>query len=333
MYLELILAAAGLYLILKGSEWVTDAAVPLASFLNTTYIAVGLVLVSVLLSLPELIVAISAASLGHSDFSVGAIVGSITVNLGLIIGIAAIIRPLKIPRHVITRDAVFMLVSTIVVTLTVMEGLQVTQRDGIVFLLLFVPYLVNLYEQEKVLAKKERKKESEMIAKTLQFVGKIGGAEIVIHDSRVIFLVGVAMLVAGAELFTSSAIGLAAAFGIPYLLVGLTLGALGPSIANLAAAVQAVRRGYDELAVSETIGANIFTLLITLGAVAVFQPFTIDPATALITAPTLLIVTGVFFVFAMRGVITRNAGIVLLVIYVLANATEIAFRLGYLKFW
>ncbi len=333
MFLELLLAAIGLYLILKGSEWVTDAAVPLASFLNTTYIAIGLVLVSVLLSLPELIVAVSATIKGHTDFSVGAIIGSITVNLGLIIGLAAIVRPLKIPRHLITRDAVFMLVATIVVTLMVMEDLQVTQRDGIVFLLLFIPYLVNLYEQEKVLAKKERKKESEMIAKTLQFVGKIGGAEIVIHDSRVIFVGGVAMLVAGAELFTSSMIGLAAAFSVPDLLVGLTIGALGPSIANLAAALQAVKRGYDELAVSETIGANIFTLLITLGTVAVFQPFTIDSATALVTAPALLIVTAVFFVFAMRGVITRNAGIALVALYILANAAEIAFRLGLLKGW
>ncbi len=331
MILEAALALIGLYLILKGSEWVTDAAVPLASFLNTTYIAVGLVLVSVLLSLPELIVALSATAKGHTDFSVGAIIGSITVNLGLIIGIAAIIRPLKIPRHLITRDAVFMLIATIVVTLMVMEDLQVTQRDGIVFLLLFVPYLVNLYEQEKVLAKKERKKESEMIAKTLQFVGKIGGAEIVIHDSRIIFIGGIGMLIVGAELFTSSAIGLAASFGIPDLLLGLTLGALGPSIANLAAAIQAVKRNYDELAVSETIGANIFTLLITLGTVAVAQPFTIDSATAAVTAPALLIVTGVFFVFAMRGVITRNEGVVLVLLYVLANAAEIAFRLGMLR--
>ncbi len=331
MYLEIALAVIGLYLILKGSEWVTDAAVPLASFLNTTYIAIGLVLVSVLLSLPELIVALSATAKGHTDFSVGAIIGSITVNLGLIIGIAAMIRPLKIPRHLITRDAVFMLIATIVVTLMVMEDLRVTQRDGIVFLLLFVPYLVNLYEQEKALAKKEKKKESEMIAKTLQFVGKIGGAEIVIHDSRIIFVGGIAMLIGGAELFTTSAIGLAASFGIPDLLLGLTLGALGPSIANLAAAIQAVKRNYDELAVSETIGANIFTLLITLGTVAVVQPFTIDSATAAVTAPALLIVTGVFFVFAMRGVITRNEGVVLLGLYILANAAEIAFRLGILR--
>jgi cation:H+ antiporter len=331
MILEAVLALAGLYLILKGSEWVTDAAVPLASFLNTTHIAIGLVLVSVLLSLPELIVAISATVKGHTDFSVGAIVGSIIVNLGLIIGIAAIVRPLKIPKHVITRDAVFMLIATMVVSLMVMEDLRVTQKDGIVFLLLFIPYLVNLYEQEKALAIKEKKKESEMIAKTLQFVGKVGGAEIVIHDSRIIFITGVGMLIVGAELFTNSMISLASIFGVPDLLVGLTIGAIGPSIANLAAALQAVRRGYDELAVSETIGANIFTLLITLGAVAIANPFSIDSATAAITAPALFIVTVVFFIFAMSGTISRNAGIVLVGLYILSVAAEIVFRIGFLK--
>jgi cation:H+ antiporter len=329
MLVEIALVLVGLYLILKGSEWVTDAAVPLAAFLNTTYVAVGLVLVSVLLSLPELLVSVSSLIKGHTDIGVGVIIGSIIVNLGLIIGISALIRPLKIPRHVITRDAVFMLVATIVVSLLVLEDLQITTRDGIVFLLLFIPYLVNLWEQEKNLAAKERRKESEMISKTLQFVGKIGGAGVVIHDSRVIFVIGMVMLLAGTELFTGSMISLAAILSIPELFIGLTLGAIGPSIPNLAAAVQAVRRGYDELAVSETIGSNIFTLLITLGILAIARPFAIDPVTAGVTAPALLLVTGTFFVFTLRGVISRSSGLVLITLYLISLAAEYIFRIGF----
>ncbi|MFN7990654.1 MAG: sodium:calcium antiporter [Candidatus Micrarchaeia archaeon] len=328
MIVEVALTLIGLLLILKGSEWVTDASVPVARFLNTTNVAVGLVLVSVLLSLPELIVAVSATVKGHSDFSVGAIVGSVIVNLGLIIGISALIHPLKIPRHVITRDAVFMLIATMVVALIVLEDLRVTQKDGIVFLLLFIPYLVNLYEQEKTLATKERRKESDMIAKTLQFVGKVGGAEIAIHDSRIIFVAGIAMLVFGADMFTNSMLSIAFTLKVPDLLVGITLGALGPSIANLAAAIQAVRRGYDELAVSETIGSNIFTLLITLGVVAIASPFAIDPATAAVTAPALLIVTLVFFAFTLRGTISRTAGAILVALYLLTVIAEVVVRLG-----
>jgi cation:H+ antiporter len=328
MILEILIALAGLYLIVKGAEWITDAAVPLAAFLNTTYVAIGLVLVSVLLSLPELFVAVSSMAKNHAELGIGVIIGSIIVNLGLIIGISAIMRPLKIPRHVITRDAVFMLVATMLVTLVVLEDRTATRRDGIVFLLLLIPYVVNIYEQEKSLALKERRKESDMISRTLQFTGKIGGAELVIHDSRVIFLVGIAMLLVGTEMFTSSLISIAALAGISEILLGLTIGALGPSIPNLASALQAVRKGYDELAVSETIGSNIFTLLLSLGIIAIIQPFTVDSITAAITAPALLVVTAIFFIFTMRGVIGKRAGIVLLASYFVAMALEILTRTG-----
>ncbi|MFH0884101.1 MAG: sodium:calcium antiporter [Candidatus Micrarchaeota archaeon] len=328
MIIEIVLAIIGLFLILKGSELVTDAAVPLAKFLDTTYVAIGLVLVSVLLSLPELLVSVSAMLKGHSDIGIGVIIGSIIVNLGLIIGISAVIRPLRVPRHVITRDSVFMLIATIVVTLIVLEDFQVTQRDGVVFLLLFIPYLINIWEQEKTLALKERKKESDMITKTLQFTGKIAGTEIVIHDSRLIFVAGIGILLLGTELFTGSLISLAGIFGISEILIGLTIGALGPSIPNLAAALQAVRRGYDELAISETIGSNIFTLLITLGIIAIARPFQIDIITAVVTAPALLMVTVAFFIFTLKGTISRIDGATLIAFYLIVMATEIYMRMG-----
>jgi cation:H+ antiporter len=330
MILEIVMAIAGLYLIFKGAEWVTDAAVPLASYFNTTSIAIGLVLVSLLLSLPELLVSISSVLSNHAELGIGVIIGSVIVNLGLIVGITAIIKPLKIPRHVITRDGVFVLIATIVVTLMVLNGGIATKRDGVVFLLLLVPYLVNIYEQEKTLAKKERRHESDMITKTLQFTGKIGGTELVIHDSRVIFLAGIAMLLVGAEFFTAELISIATQAGISEMLVGITIGALGLSLPTLAAAVQAVRKGYPELAVSETIGSNIVTLLMTLGVLAIVQPFSVDAITASITAPALLVVTVTFFIFTMRGTISKNAGMVLVGMYLVAMVLEILARTGLL---
>ncbi|VVC02571.1 Sodium/calcium exchanger MaX1 [Candidatus Bilamarchaeum dharawalense] len=326
MIIEIVLAIVGLYLILKGSEWVTDASIPLARHLNTTYVAVGLVLVSVLLSLPELLVSLSATFRGYNGIGVGVILGSIIVNIGLIIGISAIIHPLKIPRHVITRDAVFMVIATIVVSLLALGDMQVSRRDGIILLLLYIPYLINIYEQEKELAITERRKESDRIARTLQFIGKVGGAEIVVHNPIWIFIGGMLMLLVGSELFTNVLIMLANNFAIPELLIGLTLGALGPSIPNLAAALQAVKREYDELAVSETIGSNIFTLMITLGIVAIANPLTIDNTTAIVTAPALLIVTLVFFGFVLTGRVSRRAGLVLFILYILTIVAEIMFR-------
>lgn len=327
MILEIILLVAGIILILKGSDWVTDSAVPLAKALNTTNVAIGLILVSVLLSLPELLIALITILRDHAEIGVGAILGSIIVNLGLIVGLSALLTPLRIPRHVITRDAVFMLVTTLVVVLIGFEDMNISGRDGIIFILLFIPYLINVYEQEKTLAVSERRKESDMITKTLIFVGKTGGGQITFKDTKMIFAIGFLMLILGTLLFTESLISLARILTLPELLIGLTIGALGPSIPNLAAALQAVKKGYVELAVSETIGSNIFTLLITLGIMALFSTIQIDMMTAIVTAPAMVVVTVLFFIFTMRGTIKRDDGALLLLIYLMAMALEIWVRL------
>ncbi len=323
MLFELGLLLAGTFLIIKGSEWLTDAAAPLARVFRTSNIAVGLVLVSALTSLPELLVALLSIGKGHADVGIGVTLGSIIINIGLIIGISAIIRPLKVPRHVITRDAVFMVVATIVVMLIALEDSTVGRRDGFVFLLLYVPYLVNVYEQEKQLAKRERQQEEKMVEKTLELVGKIGIGGIVIKDVRLVFVLGAALLLVGAMIFTDALIGLAEIFAIPGIVIGVTIGAIGPSIPNLAAALHAVKRKYDELAVSETIGANTFTLLVTIGVIAVVSPFTIDPEISAITVPALLIITGMFFIFILSGTISRMAGFVLLFSYIATLILEL----------
>jgi len=138
------------------------------------------------------------------------------------------------------------------------------------------------------------------------------------------------MLLVGAELFTAGLISIAGQAGISEMLIGITIGALGLSLPTLAAAVQAVRKGYAELAVSETIGSNIVTLLMTLGVMAIVQPFSVDSITAGITAPALLVVTVTFFIFTMRGTISRRAGIVLVGMYVVAMVLEILARTGHL---
>lgn len=326
MIIEMALLLVGLYLIVKGSDLITDAAAQLATIFSTTYIAVGLLLVSTLLSLPELLVALSTTLKGHVDIGIGVAIGSIIVNLGLIMGISAMIRPIKIPRHVITRDAVFMVVATIVVALVIFEDFSVSRRDGFVFLLLFLPYMINVHEQEKMLAVNERKKEAKGIIKTLESIGELGFVHITIKDAKWIFLSGAALLLIGTELFTNSLITLTAFFGVPEILMGLTIGALGPSIPNLAAALQAVRKGYDGLVVSEIIGSNIFTLLITIGILAIVKPFSIDASAVAITMPALFVITSVFFLMILRGTITRTAGFILFALYALAVAAEVFLR-------
>ena len=334
--LELIaLLVFSCFLILKGSEWITDASSGVASKLNTTNVAVGLLLVSFLLSLPELVIAISAISKGQSDISLGVAIGSVIVNLGLIIGVAAIIKPITVPRAMISRDAIFMLVATIVVSLIALEDGTITARDGAIFLLLFIPYIFNVYEQERLLKKKERHATIGRLTKTLKLFGKLGnfGDKFVIKNIWAIFLLGIAALLLGAEILTGVLISLSSSLNLPQLLVALTIGALGPSIPNLAVALQSLSKGkeYENLAVSETIGSNIFTLLITVGVIAMLAPITLDKFTIAITAPALILISFIFFLLAVRGKIGKLGGLLLLSSYILVIILEFAARSGYLN--
>ncbi len=326
MFFEVLSAAIGLGLILKGSEWITDAVSTVARRLRTTNVAVGLLLVSLLLSLPELAVAVASVFKGHAGIGLGSSIGSVIVNLGLIIGIAAFLRPLRVPRHVVTRDGVFMLVATLIVATVALGDLTVTRSDGIILLLLLVPYVVNVYAQEKQLAAREQYQEAASISKSLELTGKLGLGQLQIRSGALILAVGGLMLIAGAELFTNSLISFASLFNISDLFIGLTIGALGPSIPNLAAALQASRRGFDELVVSEAIGSNIFTLLVTVGIIALLQPITIDAATASVTTPAIIGITIVFFYFLFKGEFNRKAGVILLVSYLVVLAAEFLAR-------
>lgn len=323
MIVELLLVVTGSYLLLKGSEWVTDSSVSLAKKLGTTNLAVGLILISVMLSLPEMLVALNAFLKHHEQVSIGVSLGSVIVNLGLVLGIAAILHPIKVPRHVVSRDGIFMLVATIVVALIALEDRQITMRDGIIFLLLFIPYIINVFEQEKQLAKHEKEKEAQDLSKTLTLFGKLGETP-TLKRGPWLFALGGIFLIIGAELFIRGLISAAATAGISDALIGITLGALGPSLPNLVVAFQASKKGFDEIAVSQSIGSNIFTLFVTLGFLSLLSPINITESFAATTIPVLLTVTIVSFVFLLKRKIGRKEGIVLVALYFASIAVEIS---------
>lgn len=322
------LLIAGAAFLLKGADWVTDSAAHVAERFHTTSVAVGLILVSIMLSLPELIVAGSAVLKDHPQIGLGTILGSVIINVGLVVGLCSMIRPLRVSRVMLLRDLVFMMVATIIVAAMALKDGQLDRVDGAVFLLLFVPYLINVYQQEKLLGKKEAKKEGEQLVHTLRFFGKITGGVVKLHDGVWVFILGGLGLIIGAQLFTDGLIYVAGAFQIPDLVIGVTLGALGPSLPNLAAAVQATRRGLEELAVSETIGSNIFTLLVSIGAFAIVQPVVLEASSRAITLPALLLITFLFMGFTIKGRVTKAEGAVLLLVYLGALAAELLYGFG-----
>jgi len=323
----LVAFLVSVYLILRGSDWVTDSSTHLAKHLGTSNLAVGLLVISLILSLPELVIAVTSILKGHPALGFGASIGSVIVNIGLIVGISALVRPMRVPRIMVTRDMIFMVVVSIIVVALGLEDRVLSKADGFVLILLFVPYAINVYEQERGLTQSERHFKTEKMTEALEMYGEYT----VEHKPKFglkYFILGVFVLVLGSEIFVRVLLELASLMKLPELLIGVTLGAIGPSIPNLAASLGAARKGVEELVVSETIGSNMFTLLITIGVIAVLSPLAIDDMTAIVTIPALLLVTFILLVAMLKGHVRRRDGLLLLLIYVGSVMAEFIFRIN-----
>jgi len=315
----------GILLCGKGSDWLTDSLIPLARKLGVSGVYMGLILVSVTISLPEILISIYATLQGHSAISLGVVIGSIICNIGLMTGLCAIVRPLHVHTTVILRDGIFSIVIPILIFAVASSG-GISRFEGFAFLLLFVAYALNVYLQEKRVSRKEKREEAREIALEMRLIGFDFGK---MRPGLVSFLVGVAVLLIGSFLFGHQLIFLAQRSGIGDLAIGLTLGALGPSIPNIMAAWNATMKGKGEIAVTETFGSNIFTLLVTLGISALIAPIVIPPQWLTFDLPVMVLMSTMLFVFVFtKRVVTRLEGMILLTCYLLTIGFQLALSPG-----
>ncbi len=310
----------------KGSDWVTDSLLPLAQRLGVSGVSIGLILVSVAVSLPEILVAVSAAIQGYATISVGVALGSIICNIGLMTGFSALIRPLKVSKQTILRDGVFSVVVPILI-FAVSNGGKITRFEGLAFFLLFIPYVINVFLQERAFPRLQKEAQLKQIEIEL---GLLGFDFAKLKPGFLSFILGAALLMAGAQLFSSQLIAMVKGFGVDELLIGLTIGAIGPSIPNIMAAYQATRRGMGEIAVSETLGSNIFTLLVTVGILAMLSPINLSARWLRFDLPALVIMSFLLFFFLLTGrTISRREGLILFVSYVVVIVVQVLISLGF----
>ncbi len=305
----LLLTGLGILLMGKGSDWLTDSLIPIARRVGVSGVAVGLILVSVAVSLPEILVAVLTTIQGFPAISLGVVLGSIICNIGLMTGLCAIIRPLKVKKSLILRDGIFSIVIPILV-FAVGAGGEITRLEGVAFLLLFFPYVANIFLQERRQSPEQRAVDMREIELELDFIGITIGK---IRPGFLSFSLGTILLLLGAYLFSSQLIWFAGNMGLDELIIGLTLGALGPSLPNIAAAYKATKRGMGEIAVSETLGSNVFTLLVTLGVAAMLSPVAISSRWLSFELPALICMSFLLFFFLLtKQAISRLEGAVLL---------------------
>ncbi|MFC1690787.1 sodium:calcium antiporter [Nanoarchaeota archaeon] len=268
----LLLLMLAIILIWKGSDWITDSLVPVANRLGTGYIAITTLMVSFLLSIPEVFTTVYSYILGHLDVGLGVVLGSVMMNIGLVAGLSAAIKPLNVERSVVVRDGVFLIIIAVVVLLFGSD-LHYSRPEGIVLLLLYIPYALNVWSFEKWRPHKSKKEKIKKIKESLNLIGELKIFKF--KPSVLTFFLGGGMLIIGSYLFSLALVNLSKILPLPGILVGLIFGAIGTGIPNIVAAVQGTIKGFEDVAITETFGSNVFTLLIALGVIIVLQPFSI----------------------------------------------------------
>lgn len=317
--IDLVLWVAALlisiFFLSKSADWTADSVVALTHKLNTTKVALGILLVSLLYILPELLVSLLAAVQGEPEIAFGNVVGSNIGNIAFMIGLSTMFSTLLVHRRMIIRDGIFLMVATISAFAFMLDGL-VSQTEGIVLLALAVFYIINVYEQEKIEAPEEREKETAEVAIKFDLLTTLTGKRLEIRNAYVSFALGIIVSLITAHILVQSTVNIAAILGASELLLGMTVVALGTSFADIATAVAASRKGHGDLAVAGCLGANLFTLMIVLGFTALIHPLQVSSETLLLNGSVFLFITALFFVYLMTMKIGKLKGLTLLFIYV-----------------
>ncbi len=311
--IDVIWLIVGLVLILVGANMLTDGASAIASRLGLSDLIIGLTIVAFGTSAPELAISIISSINGSAQLAIGNVVGSNIFNVLVIIGITAIVRPIKVDKSVMVTEIPIVVFSAAVMLLlgnsAIINGAggvnEITRIDGIFLLLVFVMFMRHTFTQAKAqpsLPSGESKPSATMSA------GK----------SVLWVLIGLAALVWGGDRFVDGASGVARGLGVSEAVIGLTIVAAGTSLPELATSVVASIKGKPGIAVGNVVGSNIFNVFLVLGASATISPLPFGDISNL-DLSTLLISSLLFYLFAWvykERTITRLEGTILTLCYI-----------------
>ena len=301
MLLSIILVIVGIGLLYGGGEVLVENAIRLAKSFGVSSLVIGLTVVAFATSAPELAATITAALKGSPEMAIGNVLGSNVANLGLILGVSALVFPLYATVRFIRREVAFMVFVTILIYPLMARSMVLGWIEGLVLLSMLALFL---FTQTR-----EQRADSEDSADDAE-------------ATRPVWLLclgialGVGLLVGGAQALVTGASSIALAMGVSERVVGLTLLALGTSLPELAAAISAARRHEGDLVLGNVIGSNIFNLLCILGITSIVHPIRVPQASIGLDFWVVLTIS-VAVLLALEGQrrLARPAGAVLLLSY------------------
>jgi len=292
--INLVLIIVGFVLLIKGADFLVNGASSLAKKFNISELAIGLTVVAMGTSAPELVVNIIAGLGGHNDAVFGNIIGSNIFNMFLILGVAGTIYPLYVQNDTVWKEIPFSLFATLAFYFMVNDQLFfdaelsiLSQWDAIILLVLFLGFLLYVFLNMKETSETE-----------------IDDMEVTSNTKTTLMIMGgMAGLVYGGDLIVDNAISVAQIFQVSEKLIGLTILAAGTSLPELATSAVAAFQKKSDIAVGNIIGSNIFNVLLVLGVSALLQPLTYN---IVLNTDLNIMVFGTLLLFAFMFTFKRN---------------------------
>lgn len=313
MTLNIVLLIVGLLLILGGANYMTDGAAALAKRMGMSDFLVGLTIVSMMTSAPELVVSITSAVNASTEMAIGNIVGSNIFNILVIIGICAMIKPIKVTSGIMVNEIPLVILSSVVLLVMgcapFLDGfpMELTRVDGLLLLLFFLVFMRYTFASAKKALASDPVSQDGSRTKPLP-----------LWKTLCFIFGGLAGLVFGGQWFVDGASGVARSLGWSDGLIGLTILAAGTSLPELATSAVAAARGFPGICLGNVIGSNIFNIFFVLGCTATVMPLqfgniNIVDLIVLAAASVLLWLAGWFFG---KRTITRVEGVCFVMLYI-----------------
>jgi cation:H+ antiporter len=310
MFIILLAICMGIAGLTFGADRFVGAAAHLATRLGVSPLFVGLTIVSVGTSFPELLVTTTAVLDGHSAMGLGNVLGSNIANVFLVLGLSSLLQPVMVEPEVVGRDYSALLLATVIVWLMASNGV-VSRLEGVALLAgLIVYYGVTL--------RSARGSEDWKLSGATIKHGRLPRQPL--YRPMALLVVGLVMLLAGSRLLIWGGVGLAQAMGFSELVIGLTVVALGTSLPELATALTGIIKKQDSIAVGNVVGSNMFNTLAILGTISILRPLPITSENFTRDMPVMLLASLVLWPISWsrhkgRGRVNRFEGGILLVFY------------------
>lgn len=296
----------GLWLLIRSSDQFVEGSAGVARHLGISPMVIGMVVVGFGTSAPEMVVSAFSAIEGKPALALGNAFGSNIANIGLILGLSALIKPIQVQSTILRRELPLLTGVTLALLVLLMDGM-LSRLDGILLVVLF---LLTIFLTVWMAVKGPQDELLKSVSEDLP------PETVPLRKSVLSLLIGLGLLIASSRMLVWGAVALATMAGVSELIIGLTVVAVGTSLPELASTITAVRKGEHDLAIGNVVGSNLFNTMAVTGIACTIKPFALDPSILRRDFPLMAVLTLSLFVIGYgrggAGRINRVEGSLLL---------------------